>query len=47
LRLLVGHAGRHLATLGRAAATLRPNLAGLQVAYLAGVVAGLARGRRR
>ena len=47
LRLLAGHAGRHLATLGRAAATLRPNLAGLQVAYLAGVVAGLARGRRR
>lgn len=47
LRLLAGHAGRHLVTLGRAAVTVRPSLAGLQVAYLAGVVAGLARGRKR
>jgi hypothetical protein len=47
LRLLAAHAGRHLVTLGRAAVTVRPSLAGLQVAYLAGVVAGLARGRNR
>jgi len=41
------HAGRHLLTLARAAVTLRPRLAGLQAAYLAGMAAGLIRASGR
>jgi hypothetical protein len=41
------HAGRHVLTFARAAVTLRPRLAGLQVAYLSGMAAGLVRASRR
>lgn len=47
LSVATRHAGRHVVTFLKAAATLRPRLAGLQVAYLAGMAAGLVRGRGR
>jgi cellulose synthase/poly-beta-1,6-N-acetylglucosamine synthase-like glycosyltransferase len=47
VRIALRHARRHLATLGRSAATLRLGRASLQVAYLSGLVAGYARRRRR
>jgi hypothetical protein len=47
LSVAARHAGRHLVTFARAAATLRPRLAGLQAAYLSGMAAGLVRARGR
>jgi GT2 family glycosyltransferase len=44
-RLALRHAGRHLFTLARAAATLRLRLALIQVVYLSGLVSGYVRRR--
>lgn len=47
LGVAAGHARRHLFFLAYHAATLRPRVAGRQVAYLAGMAAGLVQARRR
>lgn len=43
LAIAARHAGRHVLTFTRAGVTLRPRVAGLQAAYLSGMVAGLVR----
>jgi GT2 family glycosyltransferase len=45
-RIALRHAGSHLLTLGRSAATLRVHRARLQIAYLAGFAGGFRRRRR-